>query len=244
MAKKLWGGRFKKKIDKDFENFSKSISYDYKLAEYDILHSMVHIRALNNAGILNEKEIEKLDKALDELYLKAQKGEIKSQGAEDIHTEIQNRIEKSHPQLALKMHALRSRNDQVVFDEQFYCIEKCLNIRKKILDLLESLFFIVKKCKGEKFIGYTHTQRAQAIKFDDYLFAFFAMLERDANRLKKFQDDLSVFIGAGALTGSALTRQAYTEAINKLKVAGDWKRIKPAENTLDNVSDREQKSLI
>jgi len=37
MAKKLWGGRFKKEIDKDFFQFQKSIQYDYKLAEYDII---------------------------------------------------------------------------------------------------------------------------------------------------------------------------------------------------------------
>ncbi len=36
MAKKLWGGRFKKKTDPLTEEFTKSIQYDYKLAKYDL----------------------------------------------------------------------------------------------------------------------------------------------------------------------------------------------------------------
>ncbi|MEK6568651.1 MAG: argininosuccinate lyase, partial [Candidatus Omnitrophota bacterium] len=68
MAKKLWGGRFKKEIDKDFFEFQKSIQYDYKLAEYDVMHSLIHISALKNSKILDKKEFVKLKSALLEIY--------------------------------------------------------------------------------------------------------------------------------------------------------------------------------
>ena len=55
MAKKLWGGRFKKETDKDFFEFQKSIQYDHKLAGYDIVHSLVHALALEKTGILKSK---------------------------------------------------------------------------------------------------------------------------------------------------------------------------------------------
>ena len=46
MAKKMWGGRFGKKTDPLVEEFTKSIDYDYKLAEYDVIGSLIHINIL------------------------------------------------------------------------------------------------------------------------------------------------------------------------------------------------------
>jgi len=39
MAEKLWGGRFSKKTNPNVEEFTKSIQYDYKIAEFDLLGS-------------------------------------------------------------------------------------------------------------------------------------------------------------------------------------------------------------
>ena len=54
MAKKLWGGRFAKTTDPAVEKFSRSVQYDYKLAEYDVIGSLVHVRILQKAGYLTE----------------------------------------------------------------------------------------------------------------------------------------------------------------------------------------------
>ena len=67
MAKKLWGGRFRKKIDKDFFEFQKSIQYDYKLAKYDIFHSLLHTLALGWTGVLKPEEKSKLLSALKKI---------------------------------------------------------------------------------------------------------------------------------------------------------------------------------
>ena len=56
MAKKLWGGRFKKEIDRDFDCFQRSLYYDYRLGEYDVYHSLIHVGALLKAGILKKQE--------------------------------------------------------------------------------------------------------------------------------------------------------------------------------------------
>ncbi|MDD5348163.1 MAG: lyase family protein, partial [Candidatus Omnitrophica bacterium] len=64
MAEKLWGGRFKKKMDEEFYLFQKSIQYDYKLAEYDIYHSMIHVSALAYTGVLTVHEANQLELAL------------------------------------------------------------------------------------------------------------------------------------------------------------------------------------
>ncbi|MFA4934001.1 MAG: argininosuccinate lyase [Candidatus Omnitrophota bacterium] len=246
MGKKLWGGRFKKEVDKEFFEFQKSISYDYRLMEYDILHSIIHVGALNKAGILSKPEAIKLINVLkgveNEINLELKQNKFKTRGAEDIHSLIQNKVEKKlgkrFSSLALKLHSLRSRNDQVVFDTRFYCTEKSLEIQQALLTFLGSLIELIQDNLGKEFIGYTHTQRAQAIHFYNYLSAYHKMFLRDQGRLKRFEENLFVYIGAGALTGSSLTRRNYNDAIKELTSKREGK-IKPTDDPIDNVSDRD-----
>lgn len=65
MSKKLWGGRFSKKTDPLVEKFTKSIQYDYKLAEYDIAGSIAHVQVLRKANLLTQNETAKLIKGLN-----------------------------------------------------------------------------------------------------------------------------------------------------------------------------------
>ena len=73
MAKKMWGGRFTKKIDKDFDAFQRSIRYDYRLAEYDICHSMIHTHALLYTKVLTPNEAKRLLTALKEILVEIKK---------------------------------------------------------------------------------------------------------------------------------------------------------------------------
>lgn len=240
MAKKLWGGRFTKKTDKDFFDFQKSIEYDYKLAEYDILHSKIHVEVLSRMGILSKKEAKALTSALNSVAVNIKTKKINT-ASEDIHTEIQNQVQKIEKKLALKLHSLRSRNEQVVFDEKWYCLEKVQEIRKLLRQVQASLLFLAEKYKDEDrfpFIGYTHTQRAQAIPFKYYLLTYFYMLKRDYKRLEAFSEALFAYVGAGALAGSSLKRNVYDVVIKEILVEKPWK-TKPVEHSLDNVSDRD-----
>ena len=241
MAKKLWGGRFKKKIDKDFEEFSKSIQYDYKLAEYDINHSIIHAIALKNSGILKTGECKKIILSLNAILQQIGKGKFKpNQACEDIHTEIQNRLEKDIGKLALKMHTLRSRNDQIVFDAKWYCLDSGVHIAKLLVGLSASLKFLAKKYPSSFMVGYTHTQKAQVVKLSDYISAFSGMFFRDSTRLMKFIDGINLYIGAGALAGSSLKVSDYDKAIKEFFKGEKFKNaVNTIENSLDSVSDRD-----
>ncbi len=242
MAKKLWGGRFKKKIDKDFEVFSKSIQYDYKLARVDVFHSIIHAMALSGSGLLSKKEEKTIISALNEIIKEIDSGSFKPDlSSEDIHTDIHNRLEKKIGRLSAKVHTLRSRNDQIVFNEKFYCLNEAINIKDLLNDVLNSFFVLMKKYDNQPFIGYTHTQRAQVILFNDYLCAFGHMLVRDSNRIKRFYDSVIPYIGAGALAGTSLHRKEYFKAIDDFLSLDKSRpeKIKSVESSIDNVSGRD-----
>lgn len=242
MAKKLWGGRFKKEIDGDFFEFQKSIHYDYNLAQCDIYHSMIHILALRNADILTDAETKKLQGALKEILEEVKTKKFNpAHESEDIHTEIQNRIEKKVGALALKLHTLRSRNDQIVFDEKFFCGIEALSIVGLLSCVLSSLKFLGIQQKNLYIVGYTHTQRAQKIYFKDYINAYSGMLMRDVKRLLSFEEKLVIYIGSGAFKGTSLTKE-YDKAIKEFLKTYEEKflgKIAAVGNPADNVSDRD-----
>ena len=244
MKKKLWGGRFKKPIDKDFFEFQKSIHYDYKLVEYDIYHSIIHVNALKEANIINLSEAQKLITALNEIFQEVKDLKFKfNPASEDIHTEIQNRVEKKVGKLAAKLHTLRSRNDQVAFDEKWYCYKEGIYILGLINTILLALNHFGTKYRNIFIPGYTHTQRAQVVSFFSYTGAFFCMLERDFERLDAFVKKSSIYVGSGALAGSAIPKSAYSEAIKQFleatKGSLQHSRSGTVKNSLDNVASRD-----
>ena len=244
MSKKLWGGRFKKEVDKEFFKFQKSIQYDCKLAEYDIYHSIIHVTALKEAGIINTNEARKLMSALTGIFYEVRDGKFKPNlAAEDIHTDIQDRVAKKVGKLALKLHSLRSRNDQVVFDEKWYCYKEGIYILSLINVLLNALNHFGTRYGSFYIPGYTHTQRAQVVSFVSYTGAFFCMLERDFERLDAFIKRSFIYIGSGALAGSSIPKAAYSEAIKKflsgMKPEFRHSRSETVKNSLDNVASRD-----
>jgi len=61
---KLWGGRFKKEMNKTMQFFISSLSFDKKLVRYDILGSIAHARMLGKCKIIDKKDSDKIVKEL------------------------------------------------------------------------------------------------------------------------------------------------------------------------------------
>lgn len=244
MDNKLWGGRFKNQINQQFFQFQKSIHYDYRLVEYDLYHSLIHVGALYHSALLTKNEYLKLSKALNSILkeVKADKFSYQSE-AEDIHTDIQNRLESKVGKVALKLHTFRSRNDQIAFDEKWYCLHEAINILHLLNNLLDSLAVFSDKYSQYYMPGYTHTQRAQVVSLSEYIAAYHEMLGRDFDRIDSFLSSLCIYIGSGALAGSPLPRDNYQLAIrdflDNFKDGFRQALVTVAKNSLDNVSDRD-----
>ena len=243
MAKKLWGGRFSKKTDPLVEEFTKSIDYDYKIAVYDLFGSMLHVQILRRVGYLTSNEVLKLDEALGSIYEKIDNGLKPPHNNEDIHTYIQNELQKKVGDLALKLHTARSRNDQVVFATKMHCKENIFTLSQELLNLKKSILKLIKEKIDIIIPGFTHMQHAQPVYLEDYFMAYVEMLKRDEERLENIDKNMKITLGAGALAGVPIDAAKYNlKASDFLKEHKDLVKtlkIEPTKNSLDSVSDRD-----
>ncbi|MFH0771348.1 MAG: argininosuccinate lyase [Candidatus Omnitrophota bacterium] len=240
MTKKLWGGRFTKKTDPLVEEFTKSIQYDYKLAKYDVLGSMYHIKVLREAGIISSKEFKQLLNGLSNIMEEIKSNKFRpDKKVEDIHTDIQNRLEKAVGVTALRLHTARSRNEQVVFDVKVYCVHEGSNVVKLIEELAKQINAFSQSNKNIILPGFTHMQHAQPVVLSQYISAYEYMLERDVKRLSNAIKEIKYPIGSGALAGTMIEKKCYDKAAEKWSKETGHSFIAFTENSVDNVSDRD-----
>ena len=62
---KMWSGRFREPLDSDFEQWQRSIVFDWRLLPQEVAASKAHASALVAAYILSEEEGAQLRDALD-----------------------------------------------------------------------------------------------------------------------------------------------------------------------------------
>ena len=136
MSKKLWGSRFPKKTNALTDKFTSSISFDRRLAKYDILGSMAHAKMLGRQKIIPRKDAALLVRGLAALLKEVEKGKFKVDlRAEDIHSNIQDALLSKVGQAAHKLHTARSRNDQIALDIRMY-------LKDEIDELVELLMLL------------------------------------------------------------------------------------------------------
>ena len=235
MMEKLWGGRFKKNINKEMEKFISSLSFDKKLIKYDLLGSIAHTQMLGKCKIITKGEKNKIVEGLKQILKEVQKGkvEIVTGEAEDIHSWVENKLKEKIGTVAGKLHIARSRNDQIALDERMYLKEEVLKTQGLLKDLQKSLLSSVQKHLGIIMPGYTHLQHAQPLLFSHHLMAYFYMFERDKGRMQDLYKRIDVLpLGSAALAGTSFP-------IDREYVASQLGFNQISENSLDTVSDRD-----
>ena len=230
----MWGGRFKKEINKEMKEFTSSISFDQKLVVYDIIGSIAHAKMLGKCNIILSEESQKIVTALEVILKDVQKnGWSISEEAEDIHTWVENKLKEKIGDIAGKLHTARSRNDQVALDERLYLKEEVQNIEELLIDLQISLLLIAENNIDVIMPGYTHLQHAQPILFSHHLLAYFYKFNRDKGRMKDLFKRMDVLpLGSAALAGTSFP-------IDREYVAKQLDFSMVSENSLDAVSDRD-----
>ena len=203
----LWGSRFSGGPSDALAALSRSVHFDWRLAEYDIAGSRAHIKALHSAGYLSSAELQALDKHFAELLRRVQAGSfVAKESDEDVHSALERGlIEIAGAELGGKVRAGRSRNDQIATLIRMYLLDAAESLREQVLELISVLVDRAEENVGVAMPGRTHFQHAQPVLLSHHLLAHAWPLTRDLDRLEDFRRRalLSPY-GSGALAGSTL----------------------------------------
>lgn len=231
---KLWGGRFTKETNALVDAYTSSITFDYVMAEEDIVGSLAHVTMLGKCGILQPDEVTRIQAGLEKIRERLRNDELTfSEKHEDIHMNIEAALIEEIGPVGGKLHTGRSRNDQVATDMHLYLRTQVQDIIQLLYQLQEALLEQAKDNLDTIMPGYTHLQRAQPILFAHHLLAYVAMFGRDIERLQDSTKRIDVLpLGAGALAGT-------TFPIDRHYVAELLGFNRLYENSLDAVSDRD-----
>ncbi len=232
--KKLWAGRFSEPTDAFVEAFTASVEFDQRLAPHDIEGSIAHARMLARQGILSEAERDAIVDGLRTIGERIAAGDFAwSVALEDVHMNIEAALTEAIGEAGKKLHTGRSRNDQVATDVRLWLRAELAEIGAAIARLQRALLDLAEREADTILPGFTHLQTAQPITFGHHMMAWFEMLERDQGRMRDCAARTNVMpLGAAALAGT-------TYPVDRDFTARELGFDRPAENSLDAVSDRD-----
>ena len=211
----LWSGRVRRPLDPAVAAFLRAD--DAELLPYDCEATAVHARRLHGAGLLDESELAEVEGRLIEI---AGGGGIEPED-EDVHSAIERLL----GDVGRKIHAGRSRNDQVAAAFRLYVADAAAEAKAGTGGFARAVLDRAEDDAETPMPGYTHLQRAQPVTVGHHLLAWVEMLERDLRRFAAAGEAAAPSpLGAGALAGSTLSLPAPP---NQLR------------NSLDAVADRD-----
>src|SRR5487761_2363789 len=125
---KLWQKNMVSLAEVEAFTVGKDRDFDLLLAPFDVLGNMAHARMLAEVGLLTQPEALALHTELKHIYEKIQHppgaGEADSfriqDGVEDIHSQIELLLTEKLGDTGKKIHAARSRNDQILLDIKLF----------------------------------------------------------------------------------------------------------------------------
>lgn len=157
---------------------------DLRLARYDVLGSMAHIKMLQSIGLLEKDELDALLAGLEEILATIEAGDFHiDDDVEDVHSQVEFMLTKRLGDLGKKIHAGRSRNDQVLVDLKLFMRDELRVIALAVERLFNRLQQLSEQYKDVLMPGYTHLQVAMPSSFGLWFGAYAESLTDDMHML-------------------------------------------------------------
>ena len=208
----LWSGRVGNELAPEVWEFLHAD--DAELLPYDVRGTLLHADRLHAAGLLDDEELAEAREKLATL-------DSVDPRAEDVHSFLEAEL----GEVGRKIHAGRSRNDQVATAFRLYVQDACAEADAALVGFAAAILAHAETEAGTPLPGYTHLQRAQPVTLGHHLLAWAEMLERDRTRFAFAGAQATPSpLGAGALAGSTLPLPPPPNAMR---------------NSLDAVADRD-----
>jgi argininosuccinate lyase len=189
---KLWSGRVGGELAPEVWDFLHA--EDAELLPYDLRATLLHAERLRAAGILDDAELAEVTEKLGAI-------EEIDESDEDVHSSIERQL----GDVGRKIHAGRSRNDQVAAAFRLYVSDACADADAALTRFAHAVLARADEEAATSMPGYTHLQRAQPVTLGHHLLAWDEMLERDRTRFAFAAAQAAPSpLGAAALAGSTL----------------------------------------
>jgi len=229
-----WSGRFSEPVDARVQRYTASVSFDRRLAEFDLQGSAAHARMLAACGVLAAPDLAAIERGLAQIADEIRAGTFQwSLEGEDVHTNIERRLTALVGDAGKRLHTARSRNDQVATDVRLFLRAAIDDIVALLARLSRALVDLAERHAATAMPGFTHLQVAQPVTFGHHLLAYYEMLKRDRERLAGCRKRVNVLpLGAAALAGTSYP-------IDRERVARELGFEGVCANSLDAVSDRD-----
>ena len=240
MSSLQWGGRFASAPDAALLAFGSSLEDDLVLAPFDVRCSRAHVGALEAGGVLDASHARELRAALDVVAREIDDGSFaawaREGGYEDVHGAIDARVRHFAPAAGERLHAGRSRNDQVATTLLLYARDRARHGAELALAIASAFEERAQDALERRVLlaATTHWQPAQPVLLAFWLDACAQGFVRAAERFGRVAADASRFcpLGSAALAGSSLPL-AREVAASELGFGA------PTRNALDTVGDRD-----
>ena len=231
---KLWSGRFREPLNADFERWQRSFPFDCRLIFDEIAASSAYAQALRRTGTFTDDELNKVKAGLKEIGLKAQDAAfLRDDDVEDVHDFVERQLVKAIGDTGYKLHAGRSRNEQIATDLRLFARRSIDEIRALLGEVCDALLTLARKHEQDAMPSYTHLQRAEPVTIAHWLLAYVEMFLRDADRLQDARKRINVLpLGSGAIAGPGivLDREALAKDLGFEGISA---------NSMDVTSDRD-----
>jgi argininosuccinate lyase len=235
---KMWSGRFREPLDAEFEQWQRSIVFDWRLLPEEIVAGKAHASTLVAADILTKDEGTQIRSALDAIAADhasdAGKALVRDHpSAEDIHHFVELSLVERIGPLGLKLHTGRSRNEQIATDLRLYVRAQIDLVIEALAAWANALVEQARAAGDSVMPSYTHLQRAEPVLVAHWLLAYVEMILRDAARLHDCSARLNYCpLGSGAVAGATL-------ALDRAIPARELGFAAPTANSIDATSDRD-----
>ena len=160
--------------------------------EYDVRASIAHAEMLGEQGLLGAADLTAIRDALAAIGAEHARGEWRiTLEQEDCQTAIENRLTERIGATGGRLHAGRSRNDQVLAALRLYLRDAAQSLHGGAIAVAESLDALAAREGALELPGYTHMQQAMPSTVALWAGGFAAEIRDDAEGLLQAQRRIS-----------------------------------------------------
>jgi argininosuccinate lyase len=165
---------------------------DNRLVEYDVRASIAHAEMLSDQGLLSAPDLAAIRSALTAIGEEHAAGQWRvTLEHEDCQTAIENLLTARIGAAGGRLHAGRSRNDQVLAALRLYLRDAVNSLHDGALAVAASLDELAARDGAIELPGYTHMQQAMPSNVSLWALGFAAEIRDDAHGLQQVQRRIS-----------------------------------------------------